>query len=85
MVAATALAVVYGLVDYFPYEAPAPSHAEAIAYATLARYAWSFVVAWVVIACHYGYGGEFYLKGMTTDNNNNNKNQVSCAICSSSF
>jgi hypothetical protein len=56
--AATALAVVYGLVDYFPYEARSPSHGEAIAYAAFGRYAWSLVVAWVIIACHYGYGGE---------------------------
>jgi hypothetical protein len=68
MAAAVALAVVYGLVDYFPYEAERPSHAEAVAYSSVGRIAWASVIAWVVVACHYGYGGKSSSPGgATTD------------------
>jgi peptidoglycan/LPS O-acetylase OafA/YrhL len=55
--AAVALAIVYGLQEYFPYEAAPPSHIEVILYSSLTRVVWALVIAWVIIACQYGYGG----------------------------
>ncbi|CAG0921073.1 unnamed protein product [Notodromas monacha] len=51
-----ALAVVYGLQAYEPYESDKPSHVENIFYSAFARMAWALAVAWLIFACHYGYG-----------------------------
>ena len=51
------LSVEYGM---YPYNQPGPatySTFTAVTYATLHRPAWALCLCWVVVMCHYGYGG----------------------------
>lgn len=34
-----------------------PNDSQAAAYSSLARTLWGVCIGWLVIACHYGYGG----------------------------
>lgn len=54
-----ALAVVFGIARYNDPSPGTPqmSLAEAVLYGGLHRAAWAAAVAWVVVACHWGYGG----------------------------
>lgn len=54
----TGLAVVYGMYNYNQFsDYPGYHWAASIFYASLHRLAWGLALAWVVFACHYGYGG----------------------------
>ncbi|XP_071547734.1 nose resistant to fluoxetine protein 6-like isoform X2 [Panulirus ornatus] len=56
-----ALAVLFGIVRYnfagLPSQVAHMSLVEAVVYGGLHRAAWGAAVAWVVLACHWGYGG----------------------------
>lgn len=56
----TGLSVVFGMYNYnqfgLDYEY---NWAPSIFYASLQHLAWGLAVAWVVFACHYGYGGNY--------------------------
>ncbi|XP_066945965.1 nose resistant to fluoxetine protein 6-like [Macrobrachium rosenbergii] len=55
---ATGLAVVFGMYDYNQFnQYPGYNWADSIFYGSLHRLAWGLALAWVVFACHYGYGG----------------------------
>ncbi|XP_064097742.1 O-acyltransferase like protein-like [Macrobrachium nipponense] len=52
------LAVVFGMYNYNQFnQYPGYNWADSIFYASLHRLAWGLALAWVVFACHYGYGG----------------------------
>lgn len=53
------LSLLYGL-----YEAEL-SPVTAAAYSSLSHSAWALGLAWIVIACSTGYGGEFYSPNKT--------------------
>ena len=62
---ATALALVYGVHNYYIVDMSCIFESEqcfptaaAVIYAAFARSAWGVVVGWVIFACHSGYGGE---------------------------
>ncbi|XP_041473104.1 uncharacterized protein LOC121422249 isoform X2 [Lytechinus variegatus] len=52
---AIGMACVYGF--YPSYHGNELSTADSAAYMALSKFAWAVSVAWVVIACHHGYGG----------------------------
>ncbi|XP_063604151.1 nose resistant to fluoxetine protein 6-like isoform X2 [Penaeus indicus] len=54
-----ALAVVFGIARYNDPSPGTPQMtlAEAVLYGALHRAAWAAAVAWVIVACHWGYGG----------------------------
>ncbi|XP_064103240.1 nose resistant to fluoxetine protein 6-like [Macrobrachium nipponense] len=55
---ATGLAVIFGMYDYNQIgKYPGYNWADSVFYASLHRLAWGLALAWVVFACHYGYGG----------------------------
>ncbi|KAG0723800.1 Nose resistant to fluoxetine protein 6 [Chionoecetes opilio] len=60
-----ALAVLFGIARYnyvgTPSQVPQMSLAEAVMYGGAHRAAWGAAVAWVIVACSWGYGGEYAL------------------------
>ena len=64
---ATALALVYGVHNYYEVDLSCVLEADkqcfptagAVIYAAFARSAWGVVVGWVIFACHTGYGGVY--------------------------
>jgi len=55
--AAMALAVIYGLRDYYEDPTNKPSKTIDVLYLTFSRSAWGLAVSWVVYACATGYAG----------------------------
>lgn len=57
-----ALSVLFGMVHYnyfnIPFNVPEVPRALAIFYGGFSRTVWAAAVGWVVLACHWGYGGE---------------------------
>ena len=59
MATACNLAVLYGIYDYMPLDSPQMPRDLQLAYNALFRIAWVCGVAWVILACAAGSGGEF--------------------------
>ena len=57
---ATMLAVLYGLQGDLSMEHPMPVQVAAL-YNSVARDAWAVSVAWVILACLSGWGGQYKL------------------------
>ena len=56
--AGVAVGVLFGIAPYNYVGAPEMSTTEAVLYGGAHRAAWGAAVAWVVVACTWGYGGE---------------------------
>ena len=54
---ACGLAVVYGVRKEFRKHSETFTRAENLFYGTFSRFVWGIALAWVIYACHFGYGG----------------------------
>jgi len=60
-----AFSPLYGVYKVVKIHPESFTEAENIIYATFSRFSWAVALAWVIYACHTGYGGEHGLQSYT--------------------